>query len=270
MVGRGASYSPEEDCALARCWAASSLVHDEQNATAFWESVSSSFSQQPEADQARSASSLRTRWGTLAKSVQKYLAAERLYLAKPVSGESPDEIAANIMRLFRSRTRSRDKTGAFKEGPPFRSLDAVEILRDLPKFGGVSTTVINNESSDMVAAGGDDAEVDQTQFLGPCAVEPCSLTQRGALPAKNISKSRPSGVKKAKRVAGATKAGGQDALRAIAIAMKEKNTMKKNELRFKYINALPDSEEKTKLLFQFLSPEDGSGSSTDDIPSTNV
>eukprot|EP00171_Calliarthron_tuberculosum_P003039 IDg3039t1 len=199
MVGRGASYSPEEDTALARCWAAASLEHDEQNATAFWGSVAASFCRQPEAEEARTGSSLRCHWGTLAKAVQKYLAAERLYLAKPVSGESQDEILANIMRLFRSRTRVRDKNGAFKDGPPLRSMGAVEVLRHLPKFGCGSPTAVGNDGTGTTASisDGDDLEHGD-QVLEPTAECVRSHRGEGVLPPIQVSKYRPAGVKKAK------------------------------------------------------------------------
>lgn len=96
MVGRGAFFSAEEDAALARCCVATSKEHDEQNLSSFWESVAASFRDQPEADEVRTGESLRFRFGTLQRLVQKYLASERLYLAKEVSGETQDEIAANI------------------------------------------------------------------------------------------------------------------------------------------------------------------------------
>eukprot|EP00171_Calliarthron_tuberculosum_P000646 IDg646t1 len=109
MVGRGGSYASDEDTALARCWVATSENHDEQNAAKFWGTVEIAFHQQPEFEQSRTAESLRSRWGTLQRSVQKYLAAERLYLSKPVSGETHDDVCANIMRLYRSRTAKVDK-----------------------------------------------------------------------------------------------------------------------------------------------------------------
>lgn len=190
--------------------------------------------------------------------MQKYLAAERLYLAKQVFGESPDEISANIMLLFKSRTRIRDKTGGYKDGPPFRSLGAADILRHLPKFGGESTSVVDIGAVETTTSTEDDAGVEPELTDGAAADVAQPSCKIGALPAKNISKYRPSGVKKAKRAAGGPSHGGENALQAIAMAMKEKNIMKKSELRFKNINALPEGEEKTQHVLQFLSSENSS------------
>ncbi len=66
MVGRGASFSPDEDTALARCWVAASAVQDEQNASDFWARVAAAFCEQPEATETlRTACSLQSRWGIL-------------------------------------------------------------------------------------------------------------------------------------------------------------------------------------------------------------
>eukprot|EP00171_Calliarthron_tuberculosum_P020168 IDg20168t1 len=137
MVGRGGSYSPEEDTALARSWVSVSTQHDEQNAIEFWGSVASIFVDQPEVDAPRIGESLRCCWGTLQRIVQKYLAAERQCEKNPVSRETSEDVKAKLMRLYRARTKKADKTGVVREDPPLRSVGAVDILLPVPKFSGV-------------------------------------------------------------------------------------------------------------------------------------
>eukprot|EP00171_Calliarthron_tuberculosum_P000909 IDg909t1 len=120
------------------------------------------------------------------------------------------------MRLFRSRTRVRDKNGAFKDGPPLRSMGAVEVLRHLPKFGCGSPTAVGND--------------------GTGTTHQSLMVMIWSMAIKSSSQ-QPNAFD---RIAG--KAFFPDSIHA----MKEKNSMKRSELRFKRINALPDGDEKTK------------------------
>lgn len=106
---------------------------------------------------------MRCQCGTLQRSLEKYLAAERKYLLQPVSGETAEDTKANIMRLYRSHTKKADKSGVVRDGPPLRSLGAVEILRHVPKFNGTVTS--NDDTPSVVQNDGD--EVNRKR-VSPC------------------------------------------------------------------------------------------------------
>lgn len=99
MIVRGPAFSPEDDVALSRAWLEFSGRHNEHSSITFWSTVSSIFARQ-ESTSAHHIShdSLRT----LQRLVQKYLATERVYYSKPVSGETAEDSAANVMRLYSS------------------------------------------------------------------------------------------------------------------------------------------------------------------------
>lgn len=196
---------------------ATSKEHDEQNLSSFWESVTASFRDQPEADEVRTGESLRFRFGTLQRLVQKYLASERLYLAKEVSGETQDEIAANILRFFRVRTRTRDRKGNYKDGPVLRSMGAVDVLRRIPKFGGKASGTVDSGSSPRTP---EDPGVNSGNESPSAAVE--AAAGAGALAPIQVSKYRPIGVKKAKHKSTGQRAGNNNVLAALTGAMKEK------------------------------------------------
>ena len=131
---RGLSFSPADDAALARSWLEVSNRQDEQNSQSFWENVQEVFLKNfGISTDIRTPDSLRSRWNTLQRVVQKYLSCERAYNAKPVSGETAEGAAVNIMRLFCNRTKKNDAYGVYCDGSPLRSRPAVEILRGCPK-----------------------------------------------------------------------------------------------------------------------------------------
>lgn len=134
---RGPSFKLEEGTDLARFWVSGSAQHDEQNGTRVWNNVAREFRKQPQAaEQLRSASSLSSTWVTLQKQVQKYIAAERLYLSQPESGTTPEEPNTDIMRLYRSRSKKFDTFGVERMAEPLPWMGAVDVLRRCPKFGG--------------------------------------------------------------------------------------------------------------------------------------
>eukprot|EP00171_Calliarthron_tuberculosum_P006663 IDg6663t1 len=232
MVGRGASFSPDEDTALARCWVGAFTVHDEQNASDFWERVAAAFCEQSEATETlRTACRLQSRCSTLQKLVQNYLAVER---------------------LGATRTASRD-------GPTFRSLNAVSILRWCPKFGGTAAVShLHNEApSDSDNAigsfSGASTAMPQASVLdNDDEVDMNCIRGAAALSSSNSGSRRPLGIKKAKRLDKVARAAPGVAFAAIAAAMDGKTALRRHELRFKCINALPDGPDKTKMLFNFL------------------
>lgn len=127
------------------------------------------------------------------------------------------------------------QTGAVKEGPPLRSLGAVDTMRPAPKFSG---TVDCSESSE-----------------GDCDVPEIASKKADS------AHGRPIGIKKAKmHGSGPDSSLSSSAISSLSSAVTEVS-VKKSELNFKCINALPDSEEKTKLLLDLLK-------SFDPMPST--
>ena len=132
---RGLSFTPEDDAALAKAWVSVSSQQNEQNAPQFWSNVRDFFNHKQDCDNIdRTGDSLRSRWHVLQRSVQKYLAAEAAYLSKPVSGETSEDSGHNIMKLYCARTKRKDAYGNVRPGPPMKSMAAVEILRNIPKF----------------------------------------------------------------------------------------------------------------------------------------
>ena len=145
---RGLSFTPDDDAALARSWVNVSSRHDEQNSHTFWEGVRKVFLEMDGLSSIdRTADSLRCRWNTLQRLVQKYLSAEKAYNARRVSGETAQDALSNIMRLYCSRSKKRDCNGILRDGQPLRSMLAVDILRNCPKFSGVMAKKSELEST---------------------------------------------------------------------------------------------------------------------------
>lgn len=248
---RGPSFSSKEDTALSRCWVAMSGQRDEQNAKAFWASVATSFRKQPEAtDHIRDAGSLQARWQVLQRAVQKYFAAERLYRATPVSGETEEDALHNIMLLYRKRTGTKHANGVVRDGSLFKSLGAAAVLRHCPKFNATGGTpascalynavAISSGSSDSICNTSERTEKLATSTL---------------LPSTGAARSRPMGVKKTKKMEkdGRKNGGLSEIAAALMTSSEKKLSFKKTQLRFNCINALPDGDMKTKMLLDFLS-----------------
>ncbi len=70
--------------------------------------------------------------------LQIYVVTKRAHRAKPVSGEAVKCAALNLMRLYPARTNRKDEHGVLRDGPPQRSMVAVEIQRECPKFCSVT------------------------------------------------------------------------------------------------------------------------------------
>lgn len=148
-----------------------------------------------------------------------------------------------------------DKNGISKDGPPLRCMGAVEILRGTPKFGSNSVDLLTSQSTRTPSSVVEKQE-GCPEILGPDS--PNSGKQSSSkdeLSTPLAAKPRPVGIKKSKRMASSSRSHGNDGSVLIAAAMKEKTSVKKNELRFKCINALPDGDAKTKLLLDFLSSD---------------
>ena len=132
---RGLSFTPNDDTVLAKAWVEVSAGHDEQNAPKFWSNVTDVYNRRCDLQTTkRTPDSLRSRWTTLQRSVQKYLAAEKAYRSKPVSGETSEDAAQNIMKLYCNRAKRTESHGVVRDGPPLRSVGAVEILRRCLNF----------------------------------------------------------------------------------------------------------------------------------------
>ena len=72
---------------------------------------------------------------TIERLIQKYLAAERVYLSKPVSGTAAHDVERTIMKIYCSRNRRKDSYGVIRDGPPLSSSGAVVVLLECLKFG---------------------------------------------------------------------------------------------------------------------------------------
>lgn len=108
--------------------------HEKQTYVLFWNSIAKIYVEKSDLSiSTRKAESLRSRWNVLQRQVQKYLEEERIYRPNPVSGESEGDIIANVTPLYRSRTNN---TGQPRNDAQFRSIRAVQILRECSKFYG--------------------------------------------------------------------------------------------------------------------------------------
>jgi len=214
----------------------------------FWSSVSIIFEQQLGTSvNKRTAESLCSRWGTLQRQVQKFLAAERAYHSKPVSGETSQDAADNVMRLYCSRNKKVDNNGFWKDGPPLRSLAAVNILRDCPKFSGIDNSArlfshVHNSVEFEVAT-----EVDDDVKIGACTTS----SRKTTVPKQSPGRNQPRGVKASKSIAKST-SGDHSGRQSLANAMIAKTEVKKQELQLRCISELPDGDAKTELLMKFL------------------
>lgn len=260
---RGASFLPAEDAALARCWVSTSGMHDEQNGPDFRDNVAEAYNMQPEAaERSRVPGSQHSRWQTLNKIIQKYLAAERLSRSQPVSGETEEEVLQNIMVLFRRRTRYKDRNGVWRDGPILKSMGAVQVLRSSPKStapGGTPETCPLDSPPPFEAS---PSPYPASSPETGATIDPTSSTPEteaaAAVPSVCPSTRRHVGVKKSKKI---DKRGeGNSALAAIANALEEgsrrKSESKKMQLRFNCFNSLPDGADKTRILMEMLNSQD--------------
>ena len=134
---RGRSFAPDDGAELAHSWREASTRHDEQNSPMFWSGVTSLFENQiDQSNYDHISESLLTRWSIPDRQVQKNLAAEKTYHAKPVSGETDEDALQNITPLYCRRGKKVETSGNSRDGAPLRSLQAVKILRSCLKLGG--------------------------------------------------------------------------------------------------------------------------------------
>ncbi len=137
---------------------------------------------------------------------------------------------------FRKRTRTKDHHGAERDGRALKSLGAVSVLRQCPKFnatGGTPATCAKyapGASADGTVAGSPSTAHSRTASLmedsvarvsangSPCARPPFADTLM--VPVKNPSRTRPLDIKKAKKLQKA--ACGGEGLSEIAAALKER------------------------------------------------
>ena len=103
----------------------------------FWTNVAELYAKQPEAgDSINSADSLNSRFQTVQSQVQKSLSAEGPYYSnQQPSGTSVSDERVHIMNLYYHKARKVGKTGGEKDAPALKSLGAVQVLRNFPKFG---------------------------------------------------------------------------------------------------------------------------------------
>ena len=186
----------------------------------------------------RSSESLRSRWGTLQRNVQKYIAAERVYLSKLVSGETSLDAEPNIMKLYCSHNRRKDAYGIVLGGAPLRSLEAVAVLRDCPKFGAKSESNSQNSEADKFTPDANSDPYDKRQqHNGNGEIN-------AVLKSKNVAKTRPGGVKYVKST---FKTKAQHGFSSLSKAMEGKNIVKRDELRLKYISELPGQRDENEF-----------------------
>ena len=219
---RGKAFSPEDDCALSKAWIEVSQRHEEQNSPTFWSSVAEMYSSYygVTAPQ-RTPDSLRSRWSVLQRLVKKYLAAERAYLSRKVSGENEVDQRENIMKLYCSRIKKQDAFGIMRDGPPLRSLGAVDVLPYCPKFGGAPSSATKGKQSTTLDL--NNAEDGDEKKFGVKV-----NNQFSALPENSVGSKRPEGIKAAKQRL--NKKSRLSGLEEMAFVMRTKTEVKKEEL----------------------------------------
>jgi hypothetical protein len=139
MVGRGRGYTPEEDADVARAWLSVSgdaITGREQTSSAFSERVAEAFVQlrpSQHAAEARPVESIKSRWSTIQRNVQKfngcYLATNRM---KP-TGSSPDGLIRLATGMYNGIHMQNEVDNC---EATFKMLAAWKLLRSSPKFSG--------------------------------------------------------------------------------------------------------------------------------------
>ena len=135
----------------------------------------------------------------------------------------------SIMRLYCSRIKKKDSQVILHYGPPLRSLAAVDILKDCPKFSGIDSL----EGKNQVIYSSHEIE---NQFT------PKKVIQKP----KHISCSTNRWKNSPKTIATV------NGLSQIVNTMRVKNIVKERKLRLRFITNLSESGMKTKLLLEFL------------------
>ena len=132
---KGRNFSPAEDYALATAWVSNSETTGNLRSDLFWNAVHSRYKQlNSSLETCRTPGSLETRWRTLSRVAQKYIAADRLYRSsKAHSGECEEDALRNIMTLYCSTNKYKDK-GTLRTPGPIKSMEAVMYLSKIPKF----------------------------------------------------------------------------------------------------------------------------------------
>ena len=136
----------------------------------------------------RKAESLRCGWAISQSAVQNYLAAEKLYHSKPVSGEAAEDASRNVKRFYCRQNKKKGSSGVSRDGSPFRSLEAVAILRNRPEFSGtnIRKELMQRSESNLNSKQNNNQEVKNNTDV-------ISETNVRALAKKNVGKFRPMG-----------------------------------------------------------------------------
>eukprot|EP00171_Calliarthron_tuberculosum_P013065 IDg13065t1 len=140
-----------------------------------------------------------------AKSGSENFAAKRLYRSQPVSGETEEEALHNIMKLYRSRNTRKDNTGVLRDGPVLKSLVAVCILRQCPKFYGCGATSQSDanyrserrEPQDYFHSGVPDMSLTSSKSVDQSGLHD-GVNDTTQITSAASTRSRPIGIKKAK------------------------------------------------------------------------
>ena len=190
MGSKGPNFNAAEDLALAKAWVSASENTTNKKAEDFWIDVLKRFEIQNVTNHMRTSGSLETRWRTLNRTTQKYLAADKLYRSSKVqSGECEEDIKRNIMTLYCETNKYKDK-GVLPKPGPIKFMDAIFYLGKVPKFsmkiGGGSSTAAGYRPFHNVKKDMDDIE-EESNHVG------------GNIGFANPSLDRPRGIKKKKQ-----------------------------------------------------------------------
>lgn len=187
MSSKGPNFSPEEDYALAKSWVSASQSTSDMKSEQFWAEVLKRFNSQEGVMGNRTSGSLETRWRTVSRVSQKYLAADKTYRSVMHSGETEEDIRRNVMKVYREQNKYKDK-GVLRTPGVIKFMDAVWLLSKYPKF---STRVGgSSKSAQGSVPGGAIVIADDIEGIGEDG--------SGNIGMGKPSESRPKGVKKRK------------------------------------------------------------------------
>lgn len=89
----------------------------EQNADTFWITFAAIYAKKPKCFRLRTHNSLCSRWTTVVRTAQKYLAADIPYRSAIPSGEIEEDTLTNVMTLYRNNTSLSTKKSCVLQAP---------------------------------------------------------------------------------------------------------------------------------------------------------
>lgn len=112
-AGRQASYSPDEDANLSRCWVSTSEDSETgtgQKGKAFWDTISALFNQRRTVgDPQREVRSLTARFAVISKDCSKFVGAMAQVDSLQPSGSNTDDRIEMALQLFLQMQKSVER-----------------------------------------------------------------------------------------------------------------------------------------------------------------